>query len=1036
MAPTKKHKKKKHTRKSSRYKKGPTRKSSRQKKSTPKGKQYIDERPTKRAKVAGSSPSPLQRIKSIYGYNNQHGTQKVVNNFYIDALKTKLEHMKKKYMWIKKNFENKDEIKENTFNDIILKRINEDYDKILELQKSTIEGSINNDNKKYLYYLMSDKPAEPAKQGDKQDLINELRGDKTINDAKDLLEWDVLNHDEQLYFLKDIGLGNDKQLEQFKKKINSVKDLLRNKAEVKIDLFEVFKENTFGPGTPYDKLYEYYTAYATLYYAPGTQVDPKLINFLLLRDQVRWYVIYRQRFICDTIHDFIGKRATGDREIPAEYFHDLIDKYRLEIKNLIIILISKHGNIIQEILDDNLNFSFNGNANIRLFTNNTNDLTNMNDIDVMYKKDIKQSELKSDFEEPFYKLLSGTSKDAFETIDTQDKIQNHLRSLVNEAGIQFLPLPEKLRTIDFLIYLNQGGVLEPGEDGRSLTKDFMKTVNILGVDSVGDYAKYTDIMKLIDETETQSGDTIGALSYLWYLKSIAGTYDSGGDRFNYKNSNKKQRNGDRNIDLSNYNIKFNEFFNFRKFNFQSGQIENIHKHNLLSYELVNVSGNKPKAKLILKHFSVYDTTGDASGQSLPFSTEDSTLGHNKNEILLFPTTYPNAPDTFLYNESIKYFMAKLLGDESKINVTYAFQNRLAFKDERKSINEYYYRSGSSQEVEPPLYYSVSGDIASSTGAGFKLPGSVVVELKKDVEIINPDGTEITAGDGIQKWPVRSWVYYNPLFKKLFQLPPLAERRLMVIPIDADVVVPMSSAFGKRRPKGRFIQKANKESQRKGTKGSFTRWCRSKGLANRDGKVTKRCIANALKSKSLVTRRRAQFAKNIHAIAKSTRKTRGSSFGLHRPKKNRSGKRFIQDVFRRSERKGTSGSFTRWCKRHHLLGVNGKINKRCINAGLKARSKTIRRRAQFLKNVLYRRTQKVVKHVKRSGKTAFGKKVSRKTVSRKQNTGRKPVPVNKKLYASVLKYVKARAKVWPSAYASGQVVKRYKRMGGKYRFLKK
>jgi len=159
----------------------------------------------------------------------------------------------------------------------------------------------------------------------------------------------------------------------------------------------------------------------------------------------------------------------------------------------------------------------------------------------------------------------------------------------------------------------------------------------------------------------------------------------------------------------------------------------------------------------------------------------------------------------------------------------------------------------------------------------------------------------------------------------------------------------------------------------------------------------------------------------------------NSFG----KKKASRSRFIQEVVKRSQRKGTQGSFIRWCKRHHLLGVNGKINKRCINAGLKARSKTIRRRAQFLKKVLYRGTQKVVKRVKpNSGNSAFGKKVSRKTVSRKQNTGRKLVPINKKLYASVLKYVKARAKVWPSAYASGQVVKRYKRMGGKYRFLKK
>ena len=41
------------------------------------------------------------------------------------------------------------------------------------------------------------------------------------------------------------------------------------------------------------------------------------------------------------------------------------------------------------------------------------------------------------------------------------------------------------------------------------------------------------------------------------------------------------------------------------------------------------------------------------------------------------------------------------------------------------------------------------------------------------------------------------------------------------------------------------------------------------------------------------------------------------------------------------------------------------------------------------------------------------------------------PVNKKLYSQVLKKVKAKAKVWPSAYASGRVVQEYKKLGGKY-----
>jgi hypothetical protein len=47
-------------------------------------------------------------------------------------------------------------------------------------------------------------------------------------------------------------------------------------------------------------------------------------------------------------------------------------------------------------------------------------------------------------------------------------------------------------------------------------------------------------------------------------------------------------------------------------------------------------------------------------------------------------------------------------------------------------------------------------------------------------------------------------------------------------------------------------------------------------------------------------------------------------------------------------------------------------------------------------------------------------------------GKKSVPINKRLYSSVKKKVKARAKVWPSAYASGQLVREYKSRGGKYK----
>jgi hypothetical protein len=45
---------------------------------------------------------------------------------------------------------------------------------------------------------------------------------------------------------------------------------------------------------------------------------------------------------------------------------------------------------------------------------------------------------------------------------------------------------------------------------------------------------------------------------------------------------------------------------------------------------------------------------------------------------------------------------------------------------------------------------------------------------------------------------------------------------------------------------------------------------------------------------------------------------------------------------------------------------------------------------------------------------------------------KSEPVNTSLYNSTKKMVKARVNRWPSAYASGQLVREYKRRGGKYR----
>ena len=48
------------------------------------------------------------------------------------------------------------------------------------------------------------------------------------------------------------------------------------------------------------------------------------------------------------------------------------------------------------------------------------------------------------------------------------------------------------------------------------------------------------------------------------------------------------------------------------------------------------------------------------------------------------------------------------------------------------------------------------------------------------------------------------------------------------------------------------------------------------------------------------------------------------------------------------------------------------------------------------------------------------------------SGKKSIPINTKLYNRIKSMVKRRSKRWPSAYASGQLVRAYKQKGGKYR----
>jgi hypothetical protein len=68
-------------------------------------------------------------------------------------------------------------------------------------------------------------------------------------------------------------------------------------------------------------------------------------------------------------------------------------------------------------------------------------------------------------------------------------------------------------------------------------------------------------------------------------------------------------------------------------------------------------------------------------------------------------------------------------------------------------------------------------------------------------------------------------------------------------------------IGEEKKEEKFIQKATKKMEKKGTSGKFGEWCKKEGL-DKDGEVTKKCIDNAMKSDDSKVVKMANFAKNI------------------------------------------------------------------------------------------------------------------------------------------------------------------------------
>ena len=74
---------------------------------------------------------------------------------------------------------------------------------------------------------------------------------------------------------------------------------------------------------------------------------------------------------------------------------------------------------------------------------------------------------------------------------------------------------------------------------------------------------------------------------------------------------------------------------------------------------------------------------------------------------------------------------------------------------------------------------------------------------------------------------------------------------------------------------KWIQKAEQEMERKGTKGKFTRWCQQRGYTEATYECIRKAIKEAKKTGNTKLLREALFALRMHEIARKRKKA--SSF---------------------------------------------------------------------------------------------------------------------------------------------------------------
>lgn len=68
-------------------------------------------------------------------------------------------------------------------------------------------------------------------------------------------------------------------------------------------------------------------------------------------------------------------------------------------------------------------------------------------------------------------------------------------------------------------------------------------------------------------------------------------------------------------------------------------------------------------------------------------------------------------------------------------------------------------------------------------------------------------------------------------------------------------------------KKKWMQRARTSMKKRGTVGSFTRWCKTQGFSG----VTTECIRKGLASRSRAIRKKAAFAKAAKSVARKRKK---------------------------------------------------------------------------------------------------------------------------------------------------------------------